>query len=129
NDPLTSGVARDALGDTGRVLTLDATDPKSAESAIELAVQEFGRLDGLYHVAGGSGRRAGDGPLHELSDEGWDFTCRLNLSSLIWSNRAAVRQFLKQQTGGSILNLGSVASYSPSPKFFATHGYAAAKAG
>lgn len=129
NDEKTSALARDALGPQSRVLTADATDPATASKAVEQAVAEFGTLDGLYHVAGGSGRKAGDGPLHELTDQGWDFTCRLNLSSLIWSNRAAVRQFLKQQTGGSILNLGSVASYSPSPKYFGTHGYAAAKAG
>lgn len=120
--------ALELLGTSSRGMTADATDSRSAESAIDLAVREFGKFDGLYHVAGGSGRRAGDGPLHELTDDGWDFTCRLNLSSLIWSNRAAVRQFLKQKTGGSVLNMGSVASYSPSARHFATHGYAAAKA-
>jgi short-subunit dehydrogenase len=44
------------------------------------------------------------------------------------SNRAAVRQFLAQGTGGSILNMGSILGWSPSLKYFATHGYAAAKA-
>ena len=37
--------------------------------AIDLA-KEFGGFDGLYHVAGGSGRQMGDGPLHEVTDEG-----------------------------------------------------------
>ncbi len=44
------------------------------------------------------------------------------------SNRAAVRQFLAQATGGSILNISSVLGFSPSPRHFATHAYAAAKA-
>ena len=39
----------------------------------------------------------------------------------------AVRQFLKQGTGGSVLNMSSVLGYSPSPKHFATHAYSAAK--
>ena len=121
--------ARQALGDAGRVIAVDATDPAAAQQAIELASCEFGRFDGLYHVAGGSGRRAGDGPLHELSDEGWDYTCRLNLTSMVYSNRAAVRQFLRQGTGGSVLNLGSVLTFSPSPTFFATHAYATVKSG
>jgi NAD(P)-dependent dehydrogenase (short-subunit alcohol dehydrogenase family) len=82
----------------------------------------------LYHVAGGSGRRAGDGPLHELSDEGWRVTHDLNLTSLFNSNRAAVRQLLKQGGGGSVLNMGSVLGHSPSPQYFATHAYASAKA-
>src|SRR5215467_7096859 len=45
----------------------------------------------------------------------------------MFSNQAAVRQFLRQGTGGSILNLGSVLGWSPSPRYFATHAYAAAK--
>ena len=57
------------------------------------------RLARAFYLAG-SGRKAGDGPLHEISDEGWDFTIRLNLSSLFYSNRAAVQQFLKQGSGG-----------------------------
>jgi NAD(P)-dependent dehydrogenase (short-subunit alcohol dehydrogenase family) len=86
-------------------------------------------LDGLYHVAGGSGRRFGDGPLDQVSDEGWEQTVRLNLTTVGWSNRAALRQFLRQGKGGSIVNLSSVVAYSPSPGHFATHAYAAAKAG
>ena len=31
-------------------------------------------------------------------------------------------------TAGSVLNLGSVTPFSPSPRFFSTHAYAAAKA-
>jgi len=111
-----------------RGFTADAADPKSAEQAVALAVQEFGRLDGLYHVAGGSGRGHGDGPLHEISDEGWQYTLDLNLTSVFNSNRAAVRQFLKQGGGGSILNMGSVLGWSPSPRYFASHAYAATKA-
>jgi NAD(P)-dependent dehydrogenase (short-subunit alcohol dehydrogenase family) len=88
----------------------------------------FGGFDGLYHVAGGSGRRWGDGPLHEISDEGWRLTLELNLTSVLFSNRAAVRQFLAQKTGGSVLNLTSVLASSPSPQYFATQAYAAAKA-
>jgi len=106
----------------------DATDPKSAPAAINIALGNFQRFDGLYHVAGGSGRRQGDGPLHELTDEGWGYTINENLTSLVYSNRAAVRQFLKQQSGGAILNMGSVLGFSPSPHFFGTHAYATAKA-
>jgi NAD(P)-dependent dehydrogenase (short-subunit alcohol dehydrogenase family) len=117
-----------ALGKSGRAIAGDATDPATAPAAIDRALLEFGRFDGLYHVAGGSGRRTGDGPLHELSNEGWDFTCRLNLTSLVYSNRAAARQFLKQNSGGSVLNIGSILAFSPSTRFFATHAYAAVKA-
>lgn len=105
----------------------DAVDPATSEEAVQLAVDTFGHLDGLYHVAGGSGRAQGDGPLHEMSDEGWQYTMDLNVGSVCRSNRAAIRQFLKQGSGGTILNMGSVLGWEPSPRYFASHAYAAAK--
>ena len=117
------------LGDQAIGMAADATDSTSAEKVIALAVEKFGHIDALYHVAGGSGRRMGDGPLHELTDEGWRYTSDLNLSSVMYSNRAAVRQFLKQDSGGTILNMSSVLGWSPEPTHFASHAYAAAKAG
>ena len=44
------------------------------------------------------------------------------------SNQAAVKKFLELKKPGTILNMGSVLGYSPSPKYFSTHAYAAAKA-
>jgi NAD(P)-dependent dehydrogenase (short-subunit alcohol dehydrogenase family) len=116
------------LGPGTIVISGDACHPASAPHAIESAVRAFGGFHGLYHVAGGSGRRHGDGPLHEITDEGWSFTLNENLTSLFYSNRAAAQQFLRQGTGGTILNMGSVLGFSPAPKFFATHAYATAKA-
>lgn len=117
------------LGSAVTGLVADASLPDTAARAIALAVEKFGSFHGLYHVAGGSGRKHGDGPLHELTDEGWQFTLNENLTSLLYSNRAAVRQFLVQRRGGSVLNMGSVLGWSPSPHHFATHAYATAKAG
>jgi NAD(P)-dependent dehydrogenase (short-subunit alcohol dehydrogenase family) len=121
--------AVEALGLNARGFAVDAATPEAAERAVELAVGEFGKVDALYHVAGGSGRSRGDGPLHEMTDDGLRYTLDLNLNSVIYSNRAAVRQFLKQGSGGVILNMASVLGYSPSAQFFASHAYAAAKAG
>lgn len=119
--------AVDQLGTRARGLSGNAASSASVDAAVAIAVSEFGQLDGLYHVAGGSGRSSGDGHLHEVTDEGIDYTLDLNLKSLIYSNRAAVQQFLKHGTGGIILNMGSVLGYAPSPDFFASHVYAATK--
>ena len=54
-------------------------DPKQVDEAFAFTIQVFGGLDVLYHVAGGSGRRHGDGPLHECTDDGWGSTLDLNL--------------------------------------------------
>jgi NAD(P)-dependent dehydrogenase (short-subunit alcohol dehydrogenase family) len=128
-DPDDAAAAIAELGDASTIkLVGDATDPATADRAVTLAVERNGRLDGLYHVAGGSGRSKGDGPLDEVSDEGIEFTIDLNLKSVLYSNRAAVRQFLRQGDGGAVLNMTSVLAFSPSPQYFATHVYSATKA-
>ncbi|MEP6639134.1 MAG: SDR family oxidoreductase, partial [Chloroflexota bacterium] len=103
-----------------------------ADAAAAAAVERFGRIDALFAVAGGSGRRFGDGPIHELTAEGWDRTLEINLKSQAMTCRAVVRQMLAQEpnssgTRGSILLMGSVTSTDPSPEMFGTHAYAAAK--
>jgi NAD(P)-dependent dehydrogenase (short-subunit alcohol dehydrogenase family) len=119
--------AGQVLGDRAIAEQGDACDPASAPRLIEKCIHRFGRFDGLYHVAGGSGRRMGDGPLHEITDEGWAATITLNQTSAFNSARAACRAFLDRKTGGAILLMGSVLGYSPSPAFFSTHAYAATK--
>jgi len=123
-----SQVARD-FGKVCRFIHADATQPETAPRAIAECAASFGGFHGLYHVAGGSGRRWGDGPLHEITNDGWRLTLELNLTSVFYSNRAALREFLSKNQGGSILNLSSVLAFSPSGQHFATHSYAAAKSG
>ena len=119
--------AKKLLGKNAEALSADATDPKTAANAIEVCSQKFGSFDGLYHIAGGSGRKMGDGPLHELTLEGWNKTMEMNLTSLMLSNQAAVKKFLELKKSGTILNIGSILGSYPSPKYFSTHAYAAAK--
>src|SRR5256885_4476137 len=80
-NPESVAQAEAALGKSAKALVGDAAQPKTAALAISAAVKSFGGFHGLYHVAGGSGRKAGDGPLHEISDAGWEFTLNLNLTS------------------------------------------------
>ncbi|MCL4176420.1 MAG: SDR family oxidoreductase [Verrucomicrobia bacterium] len=121
--------ALEVLGASAVGVVGDATEAEANDRAVAECVRCFGGLDGLYHVAGGSGRKFGDGPLDQVTDEGWERTLRWNLNSVAWSNRAALRQLLCQGTGGSIVNLSSVLALSPSPGHFETHAYATAKAG
>jgi len=120
--------AKKILGSNATALAADAANENTAMQAIDICIKNFGGFDGLYHVAGGSGRKWGDGPLHELTLEGWNKTMELNLTSLMLSNQAAVRKFVELKRSGTILNMGSVLGYSPSPKHFVTHAYAASKA-
>lgn len=115
------------LGDNGLALTNDAREEETAVQAIQRCVEHFGGFDALYHVAGGSGRKFGDAPLHEITAEGWNQTLQLNLSSMMFSNKAALKYFMDNNQPGAILNMGSVLGYSPSPRYFSTHAYAACK--
>ncbi len=127
-NPQNVHVAAEELGQHGIALNGDASDPDTAEMAVQTARRELGGFHGLYHVAGGSGRSQGDGPLHLATDEGWQYTIQQNLTSVFNSNRAALQAFLEQKSGGVILNMGSVLGFSPSPVYFSSHAYAAAKA-
>ncbi len=120
-------IAKKTLDDKAIIYQGDATKEKTIAEAIVQAHEKFGEIQGLFHVAGGSGRQFGDGPLHEMSIEGWNKTFELNLTSLMLSNKQIINYFLKHGIAGNILNMGSVLGFSPSPKYFATHAYAATK--
>lgn len=111
----------------------DLTRADVADEAVRLCQARFGRIDGLFNVAGISGRRFGDGPVHECSDEGWDLTMAANARSSFLLSRAVLRAMLQQSPDpksgqrGNILNMGSVLALSPEPRNFATHAYAASK--
>jgi len=110
----------------------DLTDESQVETAVGSCVERFGRIDGVFSVVGGSGRRFGDGPIHAVTGDAWDATIRLNLRTQALVCAAVVRQMLRQEpndggTRGSILLMGSVTATDPVPEFFATHAYAAAK--
>jgi NAD(P)-dependent dehydrogenase (short-subunit alcohol dehydrogenase family) len=123
--------AAEALGEYGLVhfVACDATRPAQVEDLYRQSLTRLGGLDVLYHVAGISGRRHGDGPLHECTDDGWQATIDANLKSSFLSNRAAVRHFLSRHQQGVILNMASVLGFAPSPHFFDTYAYAASKGG
>jgi NAD(P)-dependent dehydrogenase (short-subunit alcohol dehydrogenase family) len=109
------------------VLFGDATNEHTAEIAINACLEKFNGFDALLHIAGGSGRAFGDGPLHEMSLAGWETTFSLNTTSVMISNKAAINHFLQQKKGGSIVNISSVLATHPAPHFFTTHAYAASK--
>jgi NAD(P)-dependent dehydrogenase (short-subunit alcohol dehydrogenase family) len=126
-DVVSTNEAQTILGPSAKAMVADARKEGTAEEAIGVCRESFGAFHGLYHVAGGSGRKLGDGPLHEMTTEGWAQTLDWNLSSTMLSNRAAIRSWLDRKESGSILNMGTALAEHPAPTFFATHAYAAAK--
>ena len=104
----------------------DLADEASARASVARAVEALGGLDVLVNVAGLSGRRYGDGPVHQASADGWDAVMANNARSTFLMCRFALGPMLAQRRG-AIVNTGSVLAYAPNAEHFATHAYAASK--
>lgn len=119
-------------GGQGGWAQADLTSETETDAAVDAAVDRFGRIDGFFSVAGGSGRRFGDGPIHTVTGDAWEATATLNLRTQIIACSRVIRAMRDQApnesgTRGSVLLLGSVTTTAPVPELFATHAYAAAK--
>lgn len=121
-----------AAGGQAQAIAADLTDVPAAQEAVINAIGQLERVDGLFNVAGGSGRRLGDGPLHELTPEAFEATMRLNATTHVTVSAPVLRAMLQQAPDadgqrGAIVNMGSVLATQPVPELFATHAYATAK--
>ena len=86
------------------------------------------RLDVVFNGAGISGRSLGDGPTDECTEAGWDAVLDGNLKSVFLCCKHAIPR-LREAGGGAIVNLSSVLGLVGGDADFATHAYAASKAG
>jgi NAD(P)-dependent dehydrogenase (short-subunit alcohol dehydrogenase family) len=100
----------------------DLTD----ETQVAALFDGLERLDLVVCAHGGSGRRFGDGPVHECTREGWDATLEMNLTSVFLVCRHAV-PLLRAAGGGAIVTVASVLGLVGGDRDFATHAYAASK--
>ncbi|MBI5952290.1 MAG: SDR family oxidoreductase [Chloroflexi bacterium] len=105
---------------------VDVSSALQVESAIKDVLTTFGRLDILVNVAGGSGRKWGDGPTDSCAIEGWDKTLALNLDSIFYCCKYGLQAMLTQGQG-VIVNVASVLGMVGGDEDFATHAYAASK--
>jgi 3-oxoacyl-[acyl-carrier protein] reductase len=115
------------LGPGGHVgLGVDVRDPASLDRVVAGAVAAHGGLDILVTVVGGHTLFAPWVRVDETSDDDWDLIFTMNLGYVFRVVRAALRTFVGQGTGGSIVSVGSIAGAVSSPYSAA---YGAAKAG
>ena len=109
-------------------LRVDVTSAPEVESAFQEVVRSYDRLDILVNVAGGSGRKWGDGPADSCTLEGWDKTLALNLDSVFYCCKYALQAMLFEGRG-VIVNVSSVLGMVGGDEDFATHAYATSKGG
>jgi len=91
----------------------DVTSADDVRATMERAVTEFGRVDGLVNNAG----IGVTGPTIDLTEEQFDKTVAVNLKGVFLFLQHGVRQMLKQDQGGSIVNIGSAGSVVGTPEF------------
>lgn len=98
----------------------DVTDSQQVTDAFEKIATLYGRLDILVNNAG----RRVDHLAMRMSDEQWRQALAVNLDGVFFCCRAALA--LMRKTGGSIVNVSSIAAFTGST---GQANYAAAKAG
>ena len=94
----------------------------------EAVFRGLGALDVLVCAHGISGRKLGDGPVDTCTDEAWDTVLETNLRSVFVYCRRAI-PLLRAAAGGAIVTVSSVLGLVGGDDDFATHAYAASKAG
>lgn len=110
------------------VVYADVLDRDLLAAAAEKVVRGYGRIDILINAAGGNQAQAtvsGERPFFDLPPEALKFVFDLNLMGTILPSQIFGQQMAKQESG-VILNLSSMAAFTPLTRVV---GYAAAKAG
>jgi len=93
------------LGDNTQYFQGDVTKEKDVKNAVDIAVENWGKLDCIFNNAGMGGAR---GPIDTISEKGFDETTDVLLKGVFFGVKHAAR-VMKPQGFGSIINCSSVA--------------------
>ena len=85
----------------------DLTKTDKIDEIIEVAINNFGKIDILVNNAGMIRRE----DAINYSEKDWDDTINLNLRTLFFLSQSVAKQFIKQNSGGKIINIASMLSY------------------
>ena len=110
------------VGGGALALVADVTRSAEVDAAVQAVVDRWGRLDVLVNNAGITGRSF---PIWELDDADWERVLAVDLTSVFYCCRAAVRVMLRQGSG-RIVNIASIAGKEGNPTLVP---YSSAKAG
>lgn len=109
-------------GRTAFFVQADVRESTQAKNVVQSALERYGRVDVLVNNAGGSPAV----PAAESSERFITSVVALNLLAPFFCAQAANSAMQSQESGGCIVNIGSVSGLRPSPGASA---YGAAKAG
>ena len=108
------------LGAEAFFVSAELAEPESCSNLIEATDRRFGRLDTLINAAGIATR----GTIVDTTVELWDRLVAVNARAPFLLMQGAIRIMRRERIAGTIVNVGSVASYGSVPYLTA---YAASK--
>jgi NAD(P)-dependent dehydrogenase (short-subunit alcohol dehydrogenase family) len=93
-------------GGTSVAIKTDVSREEDIEAMIKKALDEYGRLDILANIAGISD---GMTAIENYTNELFERVMAVNVNGPFYASRAAVKVFKEQESGGTIINIASIA--------------------
>ena len=102
-----------AAGGQAVAAQVDVTSRASVQAGIELAVKTFGKLDCYFNNAGFNK------PMKflDVTEENFNAILNLNALAVFVGTQEAAKQFIRQGTGGKVVNTASIAGRTGFPSF------------
>jgi 3-oxoacyl-[acyl-carrier protein] reductase len=113
-----------ALGRRALPVVSDVSDPAAVDALAQRVVDEMGRVDIVVNNAGAA-RGADRVPVIDLDPELWHRVIDVNLHGTFYMSRAFGRRLVEQGSGGSLVNISSIAGKMMAAQ---TAAYSASKA-
>ena len=114
----------DALGDAALFVPLDAGSEPDWEGAMQVALDQWQRVDGVANIAGIGTQ---DDDIEHNTEESWRAVMRVNHDGVFLGTKHGVRA-MKDSGGGSIVNISSIYAIV-SNRFGRAMAYTASKGG
>lgn len=97
----------EALGRRFVNISADLSRYENLQNVADDAAAVFGRIDILVNNAGIIRRQ----DALEFSEQDWDDVMNVNLKTVFFLSQAVAKQFIKQKSGGKIINIASMLSF------------------
>ena len=97
----------EAAGSVGLFVPAELADVEQCRDIVAQCDRQFGRIDGIVNAAADTNR----GTLDETTPEFWDQIFAVNVRAPFFIIQEAVRVMRREELGGNIVNILSVAAY------------------
>ncbi len=97
----------ESLGRSFLQVRADLSSISPVNEIIERTLERFGKIDILVNNSGIIRRQEAV----DFTEKDWDDVMNVNLKSLFFLSQAVARQFIKQGSGGKIINIASMLSF------------------